>query len=501
MLNLLLTLMLLQSVEQYPPGTVLRITATVGEGSMWNGWAGDITGPENPLEFTVPANDVSFSATATLIPPDPPPPPSGDVTVTIGTQGNVTVAVEVVSTPPPPEPVCGDDVVEAPEICDGVNLNGHDCTTLQMGFTGGTLSCISPGSPSACSFYTGDCTIAPTDPPGWTELANTKLRPVCPPLGFNGAVNQSGAPYDFASKCKAVVTAWNSASFDTQRNRLLLHGGGHVDYWGNEVYALNLSGTTSMVRLNDPSVPFGITASGDCRLSYPDGKVSARHVYDAIEYLPDRDQVILVGGSVPNCGNFANDTWLLDADDLEWHAQPTTGTPPPVGPYASAVHEGGFVVHRLSGLYRLDLATFNWTQAHSAATGGGYHYTGVLDPASEKFLILGNNLSYLYDLSVSPPVRVEFPTTGASALVASKYPGLSYHPPSGKIVGWAGGDAVYVLDLATASWTPQVFSGGLPAAVGQTETGTFHRWSWVPALGAFVAVNSVDNNAFLFRLP
>ncbi|MBU1219457.1 hypothetical protein KKF34_18615 [Myxococcota bacterium] len=38
-------------------------------------------------------------------------------------------------------PVCGDAVIEGLETCDGTNLNSNDCTTLGMGFVGGTLSC------------------------------------------------------------------------------------------------------------------------------------------------------------------------------------------------------------------------------------------------------------------------------------------------------------------------------------------------------------------------
>ncbi len=62
--------------------------------------------------------------------------------------------------------------------------------------------------------------------PGWTDLPNTKLQSVCPP-GFGG--------------CSAVVGAWSSAVADTKRNRLINWRGGRNDYYGNEVYALDLN--------------------------------------------------------------------------------------------------------------------------------------------------------------------------------------------------------------------------------------------------------------------
>jgi hypothetical protein len=50
--------------------------------------------------------------------------------------------------------VCGNNVVEGGEQCDGSNLNGASCTTL--GWAGGTLSCT-----PACEFNQSACTPGP----------------------------------------------------------------------------------------------------------------------------------------------------------------------------------------------------------------------------------------------------------------------------------------------------------------------------------------------------
>ena len=49
-------------------------------------------------------------------------------------------------------PVCGNDVIENQEICDGVDLGGETCVSLGMGFTGGVLACN-----SGCMFNTTGC--------------------------------------------------------------------------------------------------------------------------------------------------------------------------------------------------------------------------------------------------------------------------------------------------------------------------------------------------------
>ena len=47
--------------------------------------------------------------------------------------------------------LCGNGVINPPEQCDGVNLNGQSCATMP-GFTSGTLSCT-----AACTFNTSSC--------------------------------------------------------------------------------------------------------------------------------------------------------------------------------------------------------------------------------------------------------------------------------------------------------------------------------------------------------
>jgi len=50
--------------------------------------------------------------------------------------------------------VCGDDVAEPPEQCDGVDLQELSCA--DFGFTGGTLGCT-----ANCTFDTSGCTGGP----------------------------------------------------------------------------------------------------------------------------------------------------------------------------------------------------------------------------------------------------------------------------------------------------------------------------------------------------
>jgi len=54
-----------------------------------------------------------------------------------------------------PDPMCGDDVMEADEVCDADDLDGEDC--VSQGFGGGTLACAA----DCASFDTSGCNDGP----------------------------------------------------------------------------------------------------------------------------------------------------------------------------------------------------------------------------------------------------------------------------------------------------------------------------------------------------
>ena len=80
---------------------------------------------------------------------------------------------------------------------------------------------------------------------GWHSLPNTNLAFVCP----------KDDSLHGTSGCAAVIRAWGGAAADTKRNRLLVWGGGHNDYYGNEVYALDIEAQKMTVIVPPTSQP------------------------------------------------------------------------------------------------------------------------------------------------------------------------------------------------------------------------------------------------------
>ena len=71
----------------------------------------------------------------------------------------------------------------------------------------------------------------PVIQPGcWYEVSHSNLRPYIP----------SPVPWGDAGP-SSIMLAWSGGTLDTKRNRLLVWGGGHGDYAGNELYAFDLN--------------------------------------------------------------------------------------------------------------------------------------------------------------------------------------------------------------------------------------------------------------------
>ena len=333
---------------------------------------------------------------------------------------------------------------------------------------------------------------------GWYQIPNTKMRPVCPP---------NTAAYAFNDNCQNVVAAWSGGIADTKRNRLLVWGGGHVDYYGNEVYALDLNNLT-MNRLNNPGP---LDPGQTCVSALSDGTANARHTYGGLSYIAHADKMYVFSGIVAcTNGGGTNDTWTLDLPTLTWKREdPTTGAPPSLAlgqgysdydPNTKNVFVDA-VINFSS--YNFDTNTYtslngsqNWISAHASA---------VIDPGRKLFIIFGPNDgnpwgTLVYDISQGSSYQLQnwtSQTTGCSALQNANFPGLAYDPVQKVIVGWAGGDTVYLFNPDTKTCTPVTYPNG-PGAP-QTN-GTHGRFRYFPSLGVFAVVNNVDGNAYTLRI-
>jgi hypothetical protein len=345
---------------------------------------------------------------------------------------------------------------------------------------------------------------------GWQQLTNTSLKSVCPANSFGG-IN-----YAFADKCGAVITAWNGAVADTTRNRLIIWGGGHGDYSGNEVYSLNL-GTASptMTRLTNPS---DFTQNSGCLDSnVVDGTPVSRHTYSGIVYLPVQDQMFSFGGSPAPCGGFSGRTYTLDLSQATptWRAMDPVNGYNPTSVYWTGSAICGYdpntqtVICTSSDIFlRYNPATNTYTRL-SSDQHVPYAASGVIDTKRKRFVFMGVE----YESSTPRVVAVDLSSgssftaqdwssqvTGCDALAGASYPGLIYDPVLDRIVGWPNaGNTVYLFDPDQKTCTAQTFPNG-PSNTLASTTGTFGRFQYFPGWNAYAVVSSATLDAYKLTL-
>jgi hypothetical protein len=336
--------------------------------------------------------------------------------------------------------------------------------------------------------------------PGWHRIPGTALQSVCPKDPAIQAV----------VGCRGVIDAWNGAIADTKRERLVIWGGGHNDYFGNEVYALDI-GTGRMDRLNEPSPVDNVSA---CPEAYVDRRPSSRHTYEGLTYITHADTMFVFGGAKSNCGFFSAGTWTLDLATLQWRAMEPSGPRPGAGPGQVSDYDPNsklvYLHDYVSGLYAYSLEANSWKQAMSDDHGIDYHMSGAIDPKRRLFVILGGLGSPGGGLDVfkvggsSSKLTPRVDASCRDAFSAAS-PGVAYDSALQKIVIWPNyGGAVYLLD--EGSWTCQLvhYPGG-PAEKGEAgapsaTNGTFGRFRYFPDKDIFVLVDQARSDAYMLKL-
>jgi hypothetical protein len=355
--------------------------------------------------------------------------------------------------------------------------------------------CADPADPSLTA---SEKTLLTLPADSWTSAPNSKLHDTCKTAAAYG-----DGVY-LVSGCSAMVTAWNGGALDTQRQKMIIWGGGHNDYGGNEVYAFNLK-TFAWEQLTTPSKPPFNKDPLD------DGKPVSRHTYDGVEFIAHRGTILGWGGSRSTDGNGTNLTWEFLPDTKTWtNLGPTP--PPAPSPYdfglAYDPTSKKVLLHGHSYLGAYDFASNQWSKLldfgyppYSGKYDSWDTRVGAVDPARRLFVSLGGGSSVLvYDIDAGKVLSLAAPWNaldGGAAFLAKPAPGLDYDHATQQLVAWAGG-APQALDTSASphKWSARSSTGAPASAVG---AGTYGRWRYAPRYNVFVLVNGAEDDVRFYK--
>jgi hypothetical protein len=359
--------------------------------------------------------------------------------------------------------------------------------------------------------------------PGWTKLTGTTLKggsenaTPCPANNFNGY------GYSYADSCQNVYNAWNSAVADLNRNRLIIWGGGHADYGGNEIYSLELStNPPELIRLNAPSPPNNTTK---CVETLADGRPNSRHTYDGLAFLPKQDVMLSQSGSLNYCGFSTDGTWTLSLSSVGVSCAPnctpvwTKRTPATQVPSGYDIIMAYDTVNNLvwandqnHGLYSYDPIANNWTRRFALPVGDTMHGTGVHDPINQHFINVATgggdrqNIVY-FNTAMGSSHGQNNPGLDASCSAMNNgmgYPGLAWDPIDKLVVVYPNaGNVLYLLDPKTWKCTTEIYGGSqgtdYPQGVNSGGHGSMGRFNYFPSLDVYVLCNDPNNDCWLLR--
>lgn len=353
----------------------------------------------------------------------------------------------------------------------------------------------------ATLLFAGASLAGPIDdllPGEWYEIPNSRLRSAAMspnPSGVNGTAGVTG-----------VMRAFSGGAYDSVRDRLLVHGGGHSDYGGNELYAFDLASET-WLRLTDPSSMNGFSENSS---TMPDGRPKAVHTYDQLQFDPISGKFFRTAGATFSQGSVTSTTWLFNFDTNDWERQQNIPGPIYDLLQLSLTSDYDPVSRRIILLGNTSAGDFNPASGEWRKQGSDTFpwrelgQTGAVDPIRRKFVAIGRGKSFVFDIDNTGLLsnRRSLNAGGANEIINFDAPGLVFDPTIERLVAWGSGANVYSLDMDTNTWEAHAATNNVSPGnpYSNTYNGTFGRFRYVPSRNLFIVATSVDSNVFVYKL-
>jgi|SRR5882672_748361 len=331
---------------------------------------------------------------------------------------------------------------------------------------------------------------------------------------------------------QGVMDKWSGGCIDTSRKDLLIFGGGHTDYTGNEVYAFNFdSGSGNYLTWRRKA--YYSTPLNDDSEANADGSPASRHTYHGLIYQASRDRMLVMPGGflAGPTGNRAIRTYEFDCSTESPNtAAPSAWTrlddapaisPTAADPRCNVAYDSAsafFYTQHRRGLAKFNPAASPGSQ-YTALTNFegpviGDDSCAIAPIAPSQLIFTGTAASgqaFGRRLDTNAYIGSEttgLPATGSLNIFDVEVPGIAWDPVISCMVIWGGtatGGAdnrdVYQLNLGTKIVTRIAGTGDTPG--NPTANGTYGRWAYLGDIpgyeGLFILVNSTTTHVYFYR--
>ena len=297
----------------------------------------------------------------------------------------------------------------------------------------------------------------------------------------------------------AVMSTWGGAAYDIKRNMLLVTGGGHNDYGGNEVYQFRLD-TLRWERATDPS-PMRPIGNGAFEVADGSQAPISFHSYDGLVYVPTIDRMFaLPQASYQSGGSYDTFAYQYDPGQKKW----TRGAKAPftIGPDAGCDwwEDGAVVVCSTpNGIATWTPATNQWWGV--TPDNQDFGRTASIDQVRNVFIQVWKQQTPLACYDLKPPgKRRPCAVVGNTDFSRYRAPGFAYQTLTGRHAIWAGGNEVWAVDPSTTPWTVTRYASQ-SGPVYRDLIGIYGKWQYVPSLDVFIGVRWWDEQVWLYKLP
>ena len=325
---------------------------------------------------------------------------------------------------------------------------------------------------------------------------------------------QSDCSYSAIEGQSAVIDDWNGGAFATgygELGGLVVFGGGHNGYFGNELYVFDV-GTQTWIRHTDPvENPVCDQSLGELQ----DGSPCSAHTYDYVDYHPGTNAFVELGSASNHEFGGGGASWvhLFSFDDDQWRRGASD-----LGGYggtgASSAYDPGRDVFWVIPAYNQNRLQYDptsdaWTEY--SPYNIEIDAASAVDPVHDLLVTIdgrGTQSVIVHDLGDFEAQGITVPLNGSSPVMQTAGPGFEWDPIEEVFVGWVSGPSVWTLTPPDGDWATETWEWNeLPPAddnevVPSAPNGnnTYSRWRYMPSVNAFIVVNRVDEPVYVYKL-